>query len=151
MSALLIPLCNSLTHLPPQAITWRDCFRLPDCNRAPRIAESLRSTQFNPFLLRLYLVTCRDDPAAGHYRMEVRRPPDSPTCSGQDVLSVAGEGPRPRTGDLQGRAFQFNPPSLIRWYTYYRSEVRIFKCHQWRLCQLSLLIIFCAHLRSSWE
>ena len=63
----------------------------------------------------------RDDEKAGYYRMDIRRAKDS--SSGQDVISVAGESIRPRMGDLQGRAFQFNPPSLIRWYTYQREKV----------------------------
>ncbi len=68
-------------------------------------------------------VACRDDEKAGHYRMEVRHTEDSPTGSSKDVISVSGESVRPRIGDLQGRAFQFNPPSLIRWYTYLRDKV----------------------------
>lgn len=63
----------------------------------------------------------RDDEKAGYYRMDSRRPKDS--SSGQDVICVAGESIRPRLGDLQGRAFQFDPPSLIRWYTYQRDQV----------------------------
>lgn len=57
--------------------------------------------------------------------MEVRHASDSTTGSGQDVISVAGESVRPRVGDLQGRAFQFNPPTLIRWYTYLRDKVNL--------------------------
>lgn len=57
--------------------------------------------------------------------MDVRHSVDSPTGSAKDVISVAGESVRPRVGDLQGRAFQFNPPSLIRWYTYRRGKVNL--------------------------
>ncbi|KAK9908684.1 hypothetical protein WJX75_001402 [Coccomyxa subellipsoidea] len=83
------------------------------------LAENLMDPSHLPFAHHGVL-NRRDDEKAGYYRMDIRRAKDS--SSGQDVISVAGESIRPRMGDLQGRAFQFNPPSLIRWYTYQREK-----------------------------
>ena len=54
--------------------------------------------------------------------------PRTPSAShtGTDTVSTAGESIRPRVGDVQGRAFEFNPPAMIRWYTCYKDQVRIF-------------------------
>lgn len=53
--------------------------------------------------------------------MSPRIPHNSHT--GSDTVSTAGESIRPRIGDIQGRAFEFNPPSMIRWYTLNKDQV----------------------------
>ena len=63
----------------------------------------------------------RDDEKSGHYRMSPRTPLDSHT--GADTVSTAGESIRPRVGDVQARAFEFNPPAMIRWYTLTKDQV----------------------------
>ena len=53
--------------------------------------------------------------------------PRTPALShtGTDTVSTAGESIRPRVGDVQARAFEFNPPAMIRWYTCYKDQVRV--------------------------
>lgn len=53
--------------------------------------------------------------------------PRTPSAShtGTDTVSTAGESIRPRVGDVQGRAFEFNPPAMIRWYTCFKDQVQI--------------------------
>ena len=68
---------------------------------------------------------CRDDEKSGHYKMSPRTPTLSHT--GTDTVSTAGESIRPRVGDVQARAFEFNPPAMIRWYTCYKDQVRVFR------------------------
>ena len=53
--------------------------------------------------------------------------PRTPSLShtGTDTVSTAGESIRPRVGDVQARAFEFNPPAMIRWYTCYKDQVRV--------------------------
>ena len=66
---------------------------------------------------------CRDDEKSGHYKMSPRMPSLSHT--GTDTVSTAGESIRPRVGDVQARAFEFNPPAMIRWYTCYKDQVGV--------------------------
>ena len=63
----------------------------------------------------------RDDEKAGYMKMSPRVPHNSHT--GSDTVSTAGESIRPRIGDIQDRAFEFNPPSMIRWYTVNKDQV----------------------------
>ena len=53
--------------------------------------------------------------------MSPRVPHNSHT--GSDTVSTAGESIRPRVGDIQARAFELNPPSMIRWYVLREDQV----------------------------
>ena len=67
---------------------------------------------------------CRDDPKAGYFRMAPLDGTRFGAVAGADSLAVEGDSIRPVAGDIQKRAFQMDPPCLIRWYTLFKDAVR---------------------------